>query len=198
MIVVDIEATGTDPEKHSIASIGAVDFSRPEATFYEECRIWDGAHIEEKAFEINGITEAELRDQSKMSEADLVRAFFAWVVKREERTVAGQNPHFDIMFVQWAAKRAHENFILAHREIDLHSIVYFHMVRRGLTPPVMNAHSGLNSDMIMEYVGIPAEPKPHIALNGAVWEAEALSRLLHERSLLPQFGKYPIPWLKTP
>jgi len=39
MIVADIEATGLDPRKHSILSIGAVDFEHPERQFYGECRI---------------------------------------------------------------------------------------------------------------------------------------------------------------
>ena len=34
MIIVDVETTGIDPEKHSIVSIGAVDFSNPSNEFY--------------------------------------------------------------------------------------------------------------------------------------------------------------------
>ena len=40
MIVIDIEASGTEWAKHSILSIGALDFEHPENRFYEECRIW--------------------------------------------------------------------------------------------------------------------------------------------------------------
>ncbi len=50
----------------------------------------------------------------------------------------------------------------------------------------------LDSDAVMTYVGIPTEPKPHIALNGALWEAEAISRLLYQKNLLSQFEQYPI------
>lgn len=41
MIVLDIEASGTEYEKHSIVSIGAFDFRNPANRFYEECRIWE-------------------------------------------------------------------------------------------------------------------------------------------------------------
>lgn len=195
MIVVDIETSGTDPYKHSIASIGAIDFYNPENKFDEECRIWDGAHIDPDALKVNGYKEKELKDSRKITEKELLILFFDWLSKREERTIAGQNPHFDIRFLEAAAHRYHLDFRIAHREIDLHSIVYFHMVRRGITPPTKNNHSGLNSDEIMKYVGIPDEPKPHKAINGAVWEAEALSRLMFEVPLLTKFGRFVIPWL---
>ena len=39
-----------------------VDFDNPNERFYEECRIWDGAHIEPAAFVVNGFTEEQIRD----------------------------------------------------------------------------------------------------------------------------------------
>jgi DNA polymerase III epsilon subunit-like protein len=60
MIVVDVEASGTNYEKHSIVSLGAVDFDNPENRFYGECHIWDGAHIMEEALEVCGFTETEI------------------------------------------------------------------------------------------------------------------------------------------
>jgi hypothetical protein len=68
------------------------------------------------------------------------------------------------------------------------------MTSRGITPPVLNKKTDLNSDKIMEYVGIPTEPHPHKALNGAIWELEAFSRLLYGKGILTDFEKYPIPW----
>jgi DNA polymerase III epsilon subunit-like protein len=195
MIVVDVETTGTEPDKHSVLSIGAVDFGNPDAQFYGECRIWDGAHVDPVALTINGMTEAQVRDPNKKTEGEIIKDFFTWVEDREEFTVAGQNPLFDLGFIKAGAYRNHINYTLAHRSIDQHSLVYFHMIRRGLTPPVHNKHSGLDSDTIMAYVGIPAEPKPHIALNGAKWEAEVFSRLLHEKPLFTEFKGYKIPWI---
>jgi hypothetical protein len=192
MIVVDVETTGLDPHAHSLLSIGAIDFSNPSDRFYEECRMWDGAHVEPKALEINGFTEPQIVDPTKKSEAELVQSFFAWLENKVESTIAGQNVHVDLSFIKAAAYRAHINFALAYRIIDLHSIVYFHMVERGETPPKMHNHSGINSDFIMQYVGIPAEPKPHIGINGAIWEAEAFHRLMHKKGLLEQFKQYPI------
>jgi DNA polymerase III epsilon subunit-like protein len=197
MIVLDIEATGTDAEKHSIISIGAVDLDHPEQIFNESCRIWDEAHIDPFALEYTGVTEAQIKDPTKPTDAEIVQKFFDWVNEREDRTIAGQNPMFDLGYLRATARRNGINITLAHRSIDQHTIVYYHMLKRGMTPPIDHHHSAINSDFIMEYVGIPTEPKPHIAINGATWEAEALSRLLYDKPLLAQFEKYSIPWLSN-
>lgn len=195
MIVLDIEASGTNPWKHSVLSVGAIDFLNPKKTFYEECKIWPEAHVDDEALAINGFFLDEIKDESKQTEGKLVGNFLSWVEKSDNHTIAGHNPFFDLFFIQAAAERNHLNFPLAHRVIDLHSICYFHMLRRGIEPPVKNKRTDLNSDVVMEYVGISAEPKPHNALNGAKWEAEAFSRLFYEKPLFPEFKKFDIPWL---
>jgi hypothetical protein len=45
----------------------------------------------------------------------------------------------------------------------------------------------------MNYVGLPSEPKPHRAINGARFEAEALSRLLFGRVMFDEFYNHAIP-----
>lgn len=194
MIIVDVETTGTNSNKHSLVSIGAIDFLDPSRTFHEECRIWEGAHVMEEALAVNGSTQESITDPVKKSEAEITALFFEWAMQSRNHMLAGQNPLFDIGFLQQAAERAGLNFPVAHRSLDQHTVAYVHMLGRSIVPPVKNGRSDLNSDMIMEYVGIPAEPKPHIALNGAIWEAEAFSRLLYDRPLLDQFKNYPIPW----
>jgi len=192
MIVVDVETTGTDAGKHSIVSIGAVDMLEPNERFFEECRVWDGAHIESDALKINGYTEDQIRDPSKAGEGDVVAHFFSWLKGRPNMLLAAQNPMFDLGFITAAAFRAHLDIQLSHRSIDLHTVAYMHMVKQGIEPPTKNKKTDINSDSIMKYVGIPAEPRPHIAINGAIWEAEALSRLLYGRNLFEQFKQYSI------
>ena len=179
MIIVDVETTGTDPRYHSLVSIGAIDFDNPTDTFYRECQIFSGARVEQKALEINGMTEEELHDTSKSTEADIVKEFIEWMKSKRDHTFAGQNVSFDVNFIIAAAERAGVNISIAHRVIDLHSITYFHMSRRGIVSPLAHGRTDLDSDKIMEYVGIEAEPKPHIAINGAKWETEAFSRLFN-------------------
>jgi hypothetical protein len=45
----------------------------------------------------------------------------------------------------------------------------------------------------MRYAGIPPEPKPHKALNGARYEMEALSRLIYGKGVFEEFLRYEIP-----
>lgn len=194
MIVVDIEASGTDPYKHSIVSIGALYFTDPAKQFYAECKIWDGAHVMDEALAVNGFTKEQIIDPSKKTEGDITAEFFEWMKDSPDHTTAGQNPSFDRDFLRLAAERAHHtNYPLAYRTIDVHSVCYLHMIERGITPPLKNKRSDLNSGKIMAYVGIPEEPKPHNALMGAKVAAEALSRLLYNKKLLPEFEQFEIP-----
>jgi DNA polymerase III epsilon subunit-like protein len=195
MIVIDIEGSGTEYDKHSIVSIGAIDFSNPNRQFYDECRIWDGAHIMDEALEVNGFSEAEITDPQKKSEAEIVRAFLAWSHEVDDRTLAGQNVSFDRDFVKAAAHRAGLDWDLAHRTIDTHTLCWMHMVKRGLSVPIEKHRSALDLDAVLRYCGIPDEPTPHNALTGAMSHAEVISRLLYDKKLLPEFTQYEIPWL---
>lgn len=197
MIAVDVEATGTEAKEHSIVSVGAVDMDTPSRQFYEECRVWEGAKMEEEAFAVNGFTREQATDSTKQTEGELVHKFITWALEAPEQTFAGQNPSFDRDFLREAAMRAgHTEWPFAHRTIDSHTLCYMHMIKRGVTPPLKEGtkHSGLNLDQILLYCGIPEEPKPHNALTGAKSHAEVISRLLYGKKLLPEFEQYSIPW----
>jgi DNA polymerase III epsilon subunit-like protein len=195
MIILDVESTGIDEVKHGILSVGAIDFDHPENQFYEECRAFDGAHVMDEALAINGFTSEQVFDKSKQTDEELIKHFIEWTKRVKEHTFAGQNPSFDRDFLHRTADRYHLEWPFAFRSLDQHSVCYTHMVLKGIIPPVINGRSDLNSDKIMKYVGIPAESHPHNALNGAKVAAEALSRLLYDKKLLPEYEKYPIPWL---
>lgn len=197
MLVLDIEASGTEYGKHSIVSLGALDLSNPDHRFYEECRIWDGAHIMDGALEVNGFTTEQITDTSKQTEAELITRFLEWSQHITDRTITGQNPSFDRDFVRAACTRAGLAYDLAYRTVDTHSLCLMHMLKGGLTPPIDPQHrrSALTLDTILNYCGIPEEPHPHNALTGALCHAEVASRLLYDKKLLPEFTEYAIPWL---
>ena len=197
MIVIDIEASGTNYSKHSIVSLGALDFDNPERRFYMECKIWPGAHIDPGALAVNGFTEAEITDAEKVSEGELIRQFLEWSQHMGDRTLAGQNVSFDRDYTKAACEREGISWDLAYRTIDTHSLAWMHMVKRGLTPPIDQEHrrSALNLDEVLKYCGIPSEPEPHNALTGALCHAEVIARLLYDKKLLPEFEHFSIPWL---
>ena len=197
MLIIDIEASGTNYQKHSIVSLGAIDFSNPSRQFYLECKIWEGSHIMDEALAVNGFTKEQIIDSSKLTEAELVWQFMEWSEELSDRTLAGQNVSFDRDMLRAASERAGLNWTLPYRTIDTHTMCYMHMVKRGILPPVDPEHkrSSLNLDVIMNYCGIDNEPKPHNALTGAKSHAEVISRLLYDKPLLPEFTQFKIPWL---
>jgi DNA polymerase III epsilon subunit-like protein len=198
MIVLDIETTGLDPRHHSIIELGAIDFDCPGNYFNERCQIWDGAEIDFKALEINGLTLNEIQDKAICSQKELISRFMIWTDQIEDKTIAGQNVDFDMDFLNESSARCGLNFRVGKRKVDQHSIVYAHLLKRNIRPPLKDGFSDLNSDFIMNYAGLPTEPKPHRAINGARFEAEALSRLLFGRAKFEEFYNYPIPgYLKT-
>jgi DNA polymerase III epsilon subunit-like protein len=198
MLVLDVEASGVDAQKHSVISVGAIDFSNPSRQLYEECCIWDGAHIDEGATAVHGMSDAEITDPAKQTESELVHKFIAFTEGMSDTTFAGQNVSFDRDMLKAAAARAgHTAWPFAHRTIDTHTLCWAHMVKRGLIPPVdaEKRHSALNLDAVLNYCGIPEEPKPHNALTGAKSHAEVISRLLNDKKLLSEFDQFDIPWL---
>ena len=194
MIVIDVETSGVDPYKNSLLSIGAVEFERSENQFYGECRVWEGAHIDPEALLINGFTQVQVTDPKKKSDKDLLLDFLQWANGCSEKTIAGHNPSFDRDFLRVTAMRYHVNWPFAHRTIDLHSIAYFHALRRGIAPPQKNNHSDFSLDKILEYTGIPPEPKPHNGLMGAKLESEVFHRFFKGRPLFREWQSIPVVW----
>ncbi len=194
MIVVDVETTSLDTEKGSILSIGAVDLDEPTAQFYDECRIWEGAKVEDEALAVNGFTRDEIEEVSKKSEQELITAFVAWSLDRPDRTLAAQNVSFDFSYIEEACKRAGIEFPFAKRTIDVHSVVWAHMIREGREVPLKNHHSAISLDYALEYCGLPKEARPHNALTGAYAHAEVLSRVAYNKSILPDYSSFPLPW----
>ena len=192
MIVFDVETSGVNIHQHGILSIGAIDFNNPKNTFYGECRLWGEGKISEESIQINDITRESADDTSKPSEVELLQSFFDWASKIEDKTLAGHNPGFDTFFVKEATERNGLNYPFAHRSIDLHTVAIAHILQKEEDYPREKGRTAVNSDYVMRMVGIPDEPKPHNALNGTLWEAEAFSRLLFKKNLLPQFEEYPI------
>jgi DNA polymerase III epsilon subunit-like protein len=196
MLILDIEASGLEYDKHSIVSLGALDLDNPTYRFYMECRVWDGAHISEEALGVNGFTREQITYPSKESESELAIRFLEWSEMIGDRTLGGQNPSFDRDMLKAAIHRAHQNWTLAHRTVDSHTLCWMHMVKRGIPVPLDQQHkrSALNLDAVLVYCGIPEEPHPHNALTGAMCHAEVISRLLNDKKLLPEFDQYEMPW----
>ena len=193
MIVVDIETSGTDPYKHSILSIGAVDFSSPNRLFYQECRIEDGKQIDAEALGVNGFKETDLRNPEKKALKSVLDEFIVWMKPIKDKTIAGHNVNFDAEFLNIAFRTYGISFSFGHRVVDTHSLVYSSMLSRSVYIPLKSDRTAVTSDYVFNYVGLPPEPKPHNALTGAKMEAEALSRLIYKRGLFNEYSQHSMP-----
>jgi DNA polymerase III epsilon subunit-like protein len=194
MVILDIETSGFDPEEHGILSIGAVDLSDPTVQFYEECRLREGEKIDPQALEVNGFTLDECRDKSKQGTRDLIIHFDNWLQDRPIKMIGGLHvAAFDILFYNRKAIQCGIRHRLHKRTVDLHSIAFARMKQIGKIVPMTEGWSVMDTDFIHPFCGLPKEPKPHNALNGAKWEAESLNRLMYGKSLLPEFKRYPLP-----
>ncbi len=196
MIILDLETTGTDPQKHAIIDLAAMDFDNPSYVFHQPVRIFSKAEIQDEALAYNGFTLEEIKDPKRPSLQQVLSAFISWLEPIKDRTFAGQNPDFDVNFLKTALKHCQFEIPLSHRKLDQHTLAYTAFLKLNKDIPLdeTTKQSLLNSDAIMEFVGLPPEPKPHhSALNGVLWEAEAFSRLIYGKNLLPRFRSYKLP-----
>jgi DNA polymerase III epsilon subunit-like protein len=191
--VIDIETTGVDTLKCSIVSAGIVLYNKEIKEYYFECAPFKGAFIDEESLKVNGYTKKELSDKNRMPLKKLLKSVINVLEENNINMIAGHNPSFDRDFLRNSCKKFNIEWNFGHRTLDLHSVCYSLMLNKGFKIPVnQNGMSGLTSDAIYKFLGMPEEPKPHIALNGAKMEFEAFSRLIYKKSALKEFSKIPI------
>jgi DNA polymerase III epsilon subunit-like protein len=167
MIVLDIETSGLDPQRHGMLSLGAVDFATGEE-FYGECSLTPHNLCDDAALAINGFKREDISPGKKQPPDELYWKFVLWTHHLEgDRILAGHNiGHFDILFLE----RIHNSgwfpkWGFGFRTVDLHSVAYSVL------------HKSLSHSDICRALGIEPEPKPHNALYGARSERAALMEL---------------------
>lgn len=194
MIILDIEATGLDIKKCGIVSIGAVDFTNPSRQFYVECRTRREALVSEEALSVNGFSLNDIYDSSKPNELEAIENLAIWINKAKDRTISGLHvASYDIPMIREVSTYMGKEIYLGKKVVDLHSVCAAHVLKLNKKYPLKEHRSGINTDFIHPYCGLPEEPKPHNALMGAKFEAESLSRLIYGRCLLEEFEIYEVP-----
>lgn len=168
---IDVETTGLDPKESSLVSIGAVDMETGDE-FYEECQIWEGAHVSQTALKINGFDETDITDETKLTEALMIEKFFDWL--RDKPMMIAHNASFDRDFIAAAADRAGVKNPLQFRTIDIHSIVQVEMLKCQYDAP-----TNLSLNKCLEYFHLPTEPTPHNALTGAKCNAQIFNKVVY-------------------
>lgn len=188
MIVVDVETTGLDAKRNAIISIGALDFSNPENQFYGECGVDKGVEIDPVALKINGFRMEDLLNNRKVLK-ELAIEFIGWSLSVSDKVLGGYYTHFDQSFLLETVKKYKLGWPFSIHVIDIQGLFYAEMLKNGLLHNHTNQYT---LDHILRFVGLPPEPQPHNALTGAKVTAEAISRLVLGKGLLPEFEKYPV------
>lgn len=203
MIVVDVETTGLFPNRHAIVSIGALEFEKPKNQFYEECRIDGDVAVDSGALRVNGFTLEQIQDVKKPTLVQIAKKFLVWSNGISDKTLGGHNTGFDASFLRAAVTKLKKSsdeklWPFGHRLVDMHSIAYAQMKRHKGEIPLKYDTSAIYSDSVHQFCGLPEEPMPHHGLTGAKMEAEAMSRLIYGKNLLPEYKKFEIPeYLKS-
>lgn len=193
MIVVDIETSGLDFIKSGIWQIGAIDVNNPQNRFLEECRIDETDFVSNEALLVCGKTEAELRDNNKQSQRELLRNFFIWCQNSKMKNFICQNPQFDTVFLKLKAEKYNLHYPFHFRAFDLHSIAsvkYFQIHTQFLTA---HNYSDMGLTNILKFSGIIDTRGAHNALEDAKLTAECFSRIVYGKKLLEDYDSYDLP-----
>lgn len=175
MMVVDIETSGLDPKRHSILSIGAVDYYDSSNEFYVECALPYKGVVNLDALAINGFKLPAISqvNSKRLAISEALDLFIDWTKTCvNPTTIAGQNVAFDRAFLQETMAKCDKSFFLPIHVVDLHSLYYFHLVRKNLLPS-----STFSLRSIAHELDVLCESEPHNALEGARCAMRCIRRL---------------------
>lgn len=193
MIVVDVESTGLDVSACALLSIGAICLEQPEKTFYGECRIWEGALIFEEVPKITGFSVEQMTDPDKQSTKELLQKYITWTEQFEDRTHGGASVGYDVFLLENETIRWDFGKPFSYRAVDLHAVAYVRYLKLHGKPFIENGASKLGLSGTLKFVGMEDNREVHNALEDAKLTAEAMSRLVYGKTLLPEYEKYPLP-----
>ncbi len=167
--ITDVETSGLDPTIYEIIEIGlvVVNQSSLEAidTLDIKVKLEHPEVFSEEARRINGYHELYWTDAVTLS-----RAMKLYSQKTKDSIFCAHNVTFDWSFIDGAFKKTGVENLLDYHRLDLLTMAWARFRSFGLKK--------LNMNEIAKFLGIPEEPTPHRAINGAMTEFEILKRIL--------------------
>lgn len=178
IIFVDTETGGTNPERHSLLSVGLVAWNYNEGVIAtKEIFIKHKSYsITREAQHINKFNQAKHNELAvtPKTAVDEIKSFAITCSKKEKDIqLAGHNIQFDVAFLKRLFGDQHRSFskVFSHRMIDTYSILRF------LDDAGKIRIQQLSSSSAFHYYGIKAK-KRHSALGDALATVELYEKLL--------------------
>ena len=146
VLVIDVETTGLDPQKHACIEIGAVlldESLNPIDEFSSLLAPWEGAEIVKESMAVNKISQKEL-SAAKGFESVLQEFHQQFGTGMPLPWLAGWNVWFDIAFLQNHYRKAQLKWPFSFKSLDIQSLIRIFSVLRF---PVSGLDPILNSDI---------------------------------------------------
>lgn len=163
VVIIDIETTGLDAQKHEIIEIGAVRSDTGE-TFEVKIHPLRIKDADPEALAINGYRKEDWNEAFTLPNALLLLNQF---VGDDKPHFMAYNVSFDWGFIQKAYSDCGMDHPFDYRKLDLLTLAWAHK------PPF----GKLNLGYVCNSLGIRAEPVVHRAINGAMCAHELMKKL---------------------
>ncbi len=187
-IALDVEATGLDIHKNEMVSVGAVDIETGKR-FYVECKPDNFDSIDDQALKVNGFTIEQLRN-IKSTKKEALEALISFLAGFDEPIIVGYYVSFDVAMLYAAAEATGIDIgSLPKKCIDDAEIVVkeFYHKSRVIPQNAVIKRGGQDyvraSQALTVLLNMENEPKPHNALNGAIYSGEIFSRIVMHKPL---------------
>lgn len=175
-VFLDTETSGLNPKVHALLELAyqIVDLAtgeikdRYQSIIAPSPEVW--ANSDSNSLKVNGFTwdEVALGASSTDVKQAVMAAFSHWGVQRKKAVFICQNPSFDrVFFSQLIDTDVQEALYWPYHWLDLasmHWAVALHRAVQEKTP--LPWEIGCSKDQIAAYYRLPAEEKPHRAMNG--------------------------------
>ncbi len=175
-IFLDTEANGLNPRIHKIIEIAyqIVDLESGQVKDAYQTVIAQSAESWEKSdqesIRINGFTWEEIRlgQTPRQASQQIIDSFSSHGVRRKKSVFICQNPSFDrVFFSQLIDPDTQELLSWPYHWLDLASMYWaLTMEKAKQKKGPLPWQTGLSKDAIATYYHLPAEEKPHRAMNG--------------------------------
>lgn len=172
LVVIDLETSGVNPNKHSVLEIGVCPLDKNIKPFHVYVRshniIW--SDFARKNFS-NFSSEWEDKSVSPKEAVTMLGDYFAKFFGGQKVTAIGHNIGFDMSFLKKIAYEAGLDEIpfLSHRALDTHTLLYL-LYKMGRIP-----EAALSSDGAFSFFEINvAKGKRHTAIG----DAEATKKMV--------------------